>query len=54
MPEQSLTLAVQLATGSADERNDLLDDLVTRQEIDPRPWLLWMATDGQDQVGCMP
>ncbi len=50
MSEQNLTLAMELATGDADKRQALLQALVRRDDIDPRPWLLWMASDGEASV----
>lgn len=50
MSEENLELAIQLATGTTDTRQQLLSELVERENLDARPWLLWMAADGQDVV----
>ncbi|MGN6134999.1 MAG: hypothetical protein ACTHOU_10885 [Aureliella sp.] len=50
MSDDKLALAMKLATGSPSEREELLQSLAQRQDLDPRPWLLWMAADGQSQV----
>lgn len=50
MTDQNLDLAMRLAVGSASERQALLNTLVQRDDLDPRPWLLWMAADGELQV----
>ncbi len=50
MSEANLELAIQLATGSAELRQELLNQLVRRDDLDARPWLLWMAADGQNVV----
>ena len=50
MSDANLELAIGLATGAARERQELLTQLVQREDLDARPWLLWMAADGQDSV----
>ena len=50
MSDENLELAIKLATGSVELRQELLSQLVQRDDLDARPWLLWMAADGQDQV----
>ena len=50
MSDENLELAIGLATGSAKDRQELLGQLVARDDLDARPWLLWMAADGEDQV----
>ncbi len=50
MTEENLELAIRLATGSVEQRQRLLSELVKRDDLDARPWLLWMATDGQEVV----
>lgn len=50
MSPSNLDLAMQLATGSVTARQQLLNSLSGRQDFDARPWLLWMAADGQPIV----
>ncbi len=50
MPEENLEMAQVLATGSAQRRQEVLSQLVQRDDLDVRPWLLWMAADGQQSV----
>lgn len=50
MTDENLEMATELATGSIEKRQQLLNELVRRDEVDARPWLLWMAADGQDVV----
>jgi hypothetical protein len=46
MSDDKLVMAVQLAQGSSSERQQILQALVRRDDLDPRPWLLWMAEEG--------
>jgi hypothetical protein len=39
-----------LATGDVDDRIRILDAVATNGNLDPRPWLMWMAQDGQPEV----
>lgn len=50
MSDENLELAINLATGSVELRQKLLGQLVQRDDLDARPWLLWMAADGEEQV----
>lgn len=50
MSDDKMALAMKLANGTADERLQLLRETVVRDDLDPRPWLLWMAGDGDPQV----
>ncbi len=50
MSEENLELAIELANGTVATRQRLLSQLVQRDDLDARPWLLWMAADGQEQV----
>lgn len=50
MTDENVDMAIQLATGSVETRQQLLDELVRRDDVDARPWLLWMAADGQEVV----
>lgn len=45
-----IELATELATGSAVRRIELIQQLAISQDLDPRPWLVWMAEDGQPEV----
>lgn len=46
----SVELASELAVASADHRLQLMGVLLHQSEINPRPWLLWMAEEGQVEV----
>ncbi|GIX00389.1 MAG: hypothetical protein KatS3mg111_3721 [Pirellulaceae bacterium] len=48
--DQDLELAVTLARGSKTVRLELLDVILRREDLNPRQWLLWMASDGQAEV----
>ncbi|MGN6543651.1 MAG: hypothetical protein ACTHK7_01270 [Aureliella sp.] len=50
MSDDKLDLAMQLAVGSSAQRLELLQSLGERTDLDPRPWLLWMAADGDEPV----
>lgn len=50
MSDDKLDLAMQLAVGSSAQRLELLQSLGERTDLDPRPWLLWMAADGDPPV----
>jgi HEAT repeat protein len=45
-----IELASELATGSAVRRMELIQQLAVSPDLDPRPWLVWMAEDGQPEV----
>lgn len=50
MTDDKLQLAIELATGSEARRLELIEQVATRGDLDPRVWLLWMAEDGQSSV----
>ena len=50
MTDSKLELAMQLATGTEEQRLEIIDQFPQRTDIDPRVWLLWMAQDGQAEV----
>lgn len=50
LPDPLISLASELAVGTADRRMELLQQIATAGTIDPRPWLVWMAEDGQPEV----
>ncbi len=50
MSDENLALASQLATGSAAQRLDMVQRIASRGDLEPRPWLLWMAEDGEPEV----
>lgn len=50
MSDENLELAMQLATGTEGRRIEIIEQLATRTDLDPRVWLLWMAQDGQPAV----
>ncbi|MEZ6135805.1 MAG: hypothetical protein R3C53_12940 [Pirellulaceae bacterium] len=47
--DTQLALASELSTGSAARRLELVQT-IARESDDPRPWLLWMAEDGEPEV----
>lgn len=49
-PDEHLELASELATCSEVRRLELVRIIASRSDINPRPWLLWMAADGQLEV----
>jgi hypothetical protein len=50
MPDDRLALASELATSSPQRRISLIQQIAIRDDLDPRPWLLWMAEDGEPEV----
>ena len=50
MDDRKLILATHLATGSAATRMQLVQEVASSSDLDPRPWLLWMAEDGEPEV----
>ncbi len=50
MSDDKLELAMQLATGTEQRRLELIEQLSSRTDLDPRVWLLWMAQDGETAV----
>ncbi|MBX3422315.1 MAG: hypothetical protein KF752_12250 [Pirellulaceae bacterium] len=51
--DERIELATQLAVGSASQRLALIQQLAISDCLDPRPWLIWMAQDGQAEVRSM-
>ncbi len=49
-PDPDLELAFRLAVGTETTRIELLQQIVARDDLNPRQWLLWMAVDGQVPV----
>lgn len=49
-PDDRLALASQLATSPPLERIRLLQSIATDPNVEPRPWLLWMAEIGEVEV----
>ncbi len=47
--DELISLASELATCSPVRRIELLQQIATA-DMDPRPWLIWMAEDGQPEV----
>ncbi|MCA9194973.1 MAG: hypothetical protein KDB03_24545 [Planctomycetales bacterium] len=50
MSDEDLVVASELANGSETQRLELLSRLSELDIEDPRPWLLWMAEDGETLV----
>lgn len=50
LSDYRIELASELATGSAVRRMELIQQLAVSPDLDPRPWLVWMAEDGQPEV----
>ncbi len=49
LDESKIQLASELAVGSAQQRLRMVQQIAS-SEMDPRPWLLWMAEDGEPEV----
>ena len=47
---EEIRVANQLASPVVEVRLGLLESIVNRTDIDPRPWLLWLAEDPQSEV----
>lgn len=45
LSEEEIRIASQLAATQTEVRLGLLDSIILRKDIDPRPWLLWLAED---------
>lgn len=45
-----IELATELAIGSAAKRLELVQQIAVSDQVNPRPWLVWMAEDGQPEV----
>jgi hypothetical protein len=50
LSDERIVLASQLATGSAAERVERVQQIASDGSLDPRPWLLWMAREGEPEV----
>jgi hypothetical protein len=50
MSDSKLKLAMELATGSEQQRLEIIEQFPNRTDLDPRVWLVWMAQDGQTEV----
>jgi hypothetical protein len=50
MSDAKIQLASELAMGSASRRLELIQQLATSGDMDPRPWLVWMGEDGEPEV----
>jgi hypothetical protein len=50
MTDQKINLASELAMGSAARRLELIQQISTATDLDPRPWLIWMGEDGEPEV----
>jgi hypothetical protein len=50
MSDAKLELAMALATGTEQQRLELIGQIASRSDLDPRVWLIWMAQDGQPAV----
>ncbi len=50
MDDELLSLASELAVGSEERRLELVKQIASNGTFEPRPWLLWMAEDGEPQV----
>lgn len=48
--DAQLELAIRLATSAEAERLQIVHEIATNREFNPRWWLLWMAEDGQPIV----
>lgn len=50
LSDEEIRIANQLAAPQPEVRLGLLESVATRTDIDPRPWLLWLAEDADRQV----
>jgi HEAT repeats len=50
MSDERIEMASDLATASAQRRLALIQQIANSGDLEPRPWLLWMAEDGQPEV----
>jgi len=50
LSNEEIRIANQLAAPQLEVRLGLLDSIVRRSDIDPRPWLLWLAEDTHRDV----
>jgi hypothetical protein len=50
LSNEEIRIANQLASPVIEVRMGLLDSVVHRTDIDPRPWLLWLAEDSHREI----
>ncbi len=50
LSNEEIRVANQLASPILDVRLGLLDSIANRTDVDPRPWLLWLAEDANREV----
>lgn len=50
LTNEQIRLANQLAAPQFDVRLGLLESILPRSDIDPRPWLLWLAEDSSREI----
>jgi hypothetical protein len=50
LSNEEIRIANQLAAPQVEVRLGLLESIVRRSDIDPRPWLLWLAEDPNREV----
>lgn len=48
--DTEIELASELAIGSVTRRIELIQQIAKSNQLSPRPWLVWMAEDGQPEV----
>ncbi len=50
LSNEEIRIANQLAASQVEVRLGLLDSIIRRSDLDPRPWLLWLAEDTNREV----
>lgn len=50
LSDEEIQLASELANGSANRRIQLIQQVAAQGNVNPRPWLVWMAEDGEPEV----
>lgn len=50
LSDEEIQLASELANGSANRRLQLIQQIAAQGNVNPRPWLVWMAEDGEPEV----
>jgi hypothetical protein len=50
LSNEEIRIANQLAAPQVEVRLGLLDSIIRRSDLDPRPWLLWLAEDTNREV----
>lgn len=50
LSNEEIRIANQLASSAVEVRLGLLESIVNRTDVDPRPWLLWLAEDSNREV----